>query len=108
MNKFKNICNVLLSSVYPNRCIGCGDIIEEGIFLCNKCDKDIERINLQDICLNCGLESNSCTCKYNIFRFNSLLSILKIVALLKQRIININFLKNSTMLNFLQVRFVMQ
>ena len=77
MNKIKNICNVLLSSVYPNRCIGCGNIIEEGICLCNKCDKDIERINLQDICLNCGLESNSCTCKYNIFRFNSLLSIFK-------------------------------
>lgn len=77
MRKVKTICTLLLSSVYPNKCICCGEIIKEENYLCDKCDKNIERININDICLNCGLENNNCTCKYNVFRFNSLLSIFK-------------------------------
>ena len=69
---FKDFAKVLLSAIYLNKCICCGDIIEEKIYVCKKCNRLIERIDPENICIACGLKKESCTCKYDIFRFNGL------------------------------------
>ncbi len=68
----------LISTIYPNKCIGCGEIIDEiESLLCDFCLKNIERNNVLDLCTTCGYENKNCVCKYNIYRFNKLLSVFK-------------------------------
>lgn len=72
-----NTLKKLLSAIYPNKCIGCGDIIPEGSFLCKYCEQNIERNNLDDFCLVCGQEKENCVCKLNVYRFEKLISVFK-------------------------------
>lgn len=72
MKKIKVFLKTLMSAIYLNKCICCGEIINEDFFLCVKCDAEIKRINPEDICIDCGLDKKNCACKYNIFRFNGL------------------------------------
>lgn len=68
----KNVIEVfkqLISAIYPNKCICCGELIGEGISICGCCSEKIERTNLDNFCLDCGFEKDDCTCKYNVFRF---------------------------------------
>lgn len=69
MKKVKKFLEVLISSVYPNKCIACGELIDEGEYLCCICNKNIEKINLDNFCFCCGHEMDECVCKYNIYRF---------------------------------------
>lgn len=71
------ILNTLLSAIYPNKCIGCGEIIKEGKYLCNYCEKHIERNTPENLCLKCGFEKENCVCGYNIYRFDALISVFK-------------------------------
>lgn len=74
MNKFLKI---LISSIYPNRCICCGEIIDEDAFICDKCDTRIERNDIKNYCFDCGFEKDECACKYNVYRFTSSVSAFK-------------------------------
>ena len=71
------IFKYLISAVYPNKCMGCGDIIDEEKTLCNICEAKIERNCLEDLCLNCGFEKDECVCNFNIYRFDKLISVFK-------------------------------
>lgn len=71
------IYKYFITAIYPNKCIGCGDIIKENRTLCDYCEKKIERNSLENLCLNCGFEKNDCVCKFNIYRFNKLISVFK-------------------------------
>ncbi len=75
MKTFKKFFGELLSAIYPNKCICCDNIIDNGKNMCNNCESNIERVNLDNICLDCGLEKSNCVCKYNIYRFNALISV---------------------------------
>ena len=77
MDKIKKIFCDLISAVYPNKCICCSDIIDEGKQLCENCAAVIERNNLFDMCTNCGFEKSECVCKYNVYRFSGLVCALK-------------------------------
>lgn len=77
MNINKHFIKNLLSAIYPNKCICCGELFDEEKHLCESCDKSIERINLDDLCLDCGLEKLDCVCKYNVFRFTALVCAFK-------------------------------
>ena len=77
MKIFKIIKNNIISTIYPKKCICCGEIIDEDQFLCDFCNKNIERINLDDFCFDCGYEKSECVCKYNVYRFNSVISVFK-------------------------------
>lgn len=77
MKTAETIFKTLISAIYPNKCICCGEILDEDVSLCNNCNDTIERVNLADICLACGLEKDNCVCKYNVFRFNALVCAFK-------------------------------
>lgn len=77
MKVFKILKNIFISTIYPKKCICCGEIIDEDKYLCEFCDKNIERINLDNFCFECGYEKNECVCKYNVYRFNGVISIFK-------------------------------
>lgn len=73
MKMFRN----LISAIYPNKCIACGEIIEEEKSLCDLCDKHIERNDVVTMCLRCGYEQKDCVCNLNVYRFSSLISAFK-------------------------------
>ena len=100
MSKLKNIFNDIISSIYPNKCICCGEIIDEKSCLCDCCGKNIERINLEKICMNCGLEQDDCVCKYHVFRFDSLVSVFKNQNLAQKIYYKYKFLKRQHYVRF--------
>ena len=77
MNKFKKFLTIIISTIYPKKCICCGEIIEENMSLCENCNHNIERINFDDVCLECGFEKSDCSCKYNVYRFDGVVSAFK-------------------------------
>lgn len=72
-----NIVKCIVSAVFPNKCISCGEIIDDEKFLCAYCEKHIEKNNLDDLCLICGFEKENCVCNYNVYRFEKLISVFK-------------------------------
>ncbi len=90
----------LISAIYPNKCICCGELISEDISLCDSCNEKIERINPDDICLDCGLEKSDCTCKYNIFRFNGLVTAFKNTGLAQKAYYSYKFGKKQHYVGF--------
>lgn len=77
MKKVKKFLMVLLSAIYPNKCVCCGKIINDDFFICDDCNELIERNNIDNICLNCGFQEQDCVCRYNIYRFNSLVCVFR-------------------------------
>lgn len=67
----------LISAVYPNKCISCGEIIDEEKYFCDFCEDNIERNNLEDFCMVCGFEKSDCVCNYNVYRFEKIISVFK-------------------------------
>ncbi len=65
----------LLSALYPNTCISCGEIIPEGNFLCKSCKKSIEIINPKKRCIKCGFEKQNCLCSTRVYRFEGIVSL---------------------------------
>lgn len=77
MNKLQKFFKIIISSIYPKKCVCCGEIIDEDKFLCDLCDQKIERMNIEQFCLDCGCETDECCCKYNIYRFSGVVSAFK-------------------------------
>ena len=73
----KRLLKNVISAVYPNKCIGCGEIIAENGFLCDYCSAKIERNDLTNFCTSCGFEKDECVCNLNIYRFERIISIFK-------------------------------
>lgn len=100
MNKIKNFLNQIIFSIYPNKCVCCGEIIEEKISICNSCNFLIERINLDDFCFECGFEKADCKCKFSIFRFNAIISVFKNIGLARKAYYSYKFLKKQHFYSF--------
>ena len=96
-----NIVKCIASAIFPNKCIGCGEIIDDEKFLCAYCEKHIEKNNLDDLCLICGFEKESCVCNYNVYRFERLISVFKNQGIAQRAYYSFKFEKSSIMLNFL-------
>ncbi len=77
MKLIKKFFDSQLSAIYPKKCICCSELIDENSFLCSKCNGLIERNNIDNICLACGFEKENCVCKYNVYRFDSLVCVFK-------------------------------
>lgn len=71
------VFNSIISAIYPNKCIGCGEIITEDEYLCKECAKAIERNSFDDFCVICGHEKKHCVCNLNVYRFERLISVFK-------------------------------
>ncbi len=65
----------LKSLIYPEVCISCGEIIDEGEHLCNYCRRNIERINPEKRCLKCGFEKKDCVCSVRVYSFENIISL---------------------------------
>lgn len=100
MKNVKNLLKNIIVTIYPNKCICCGEIIAEGINLCKNCNKNIERLNIDDICLDCGLEKAYCECKYSIYRFGSLVSAFKNCGLARKAYYSYKFAKKEHYADF--------
>ena len=61
---------VLLNTVFPNRCVLCDDWISREKMICNSCEKTVTYINAQKRCLNCGHEKKYCVCLMNVYHFS--------------------------------------
>lgn len=77
MKLTKKHLNLLLSAIYPQKCICCSELIDEDKHICSKCEGLIERNNTDDMCLACGFEKDNCVCKYNVYRFEALVCVFK-------------------------------
>lgn len=93
---FKKFLKELISAVYPNKCICCGEIIDSQKRICDNCDKIIERTDLKNLCTDCGLEKDDCVCKYNIYRFNGLITVFKNNGLARKCYYRYKFSKKET------------
>ncbi len=57
-----------MSFLFPNKCVACGEIIEDGVSVCENCRKTLYRIDRQ-CCKYCGRDIPLCGClgKNNYF-----------------------------------------
>ncbi len=70
MEIFKSLISVL----FPNVCVCCKEIIEEGEFLCDFCFEELERIQKEKICIKCGNQKKNCECKRRVYRFSGIVA----------------------------------
>ena len=71
------LINDLVHCLYPNKCAGCDEIIDEGNSLCDYCATMINNIDYNNLCLKCGLKKQHCRCKYREYHFVKLISVYK-------------------------------
>ena len=96
MKTFKNI----ISAVYPNKCMCCGEIIYENKSFCDYCESKIQRNNLESLCLDCGYEKSDCVCNYNIYRFKKLVTVFKNEGVAQKAYYNYKFNKREHYAHF--------
>lgn len=65
-----NLFKIMISALFPNVCLGCGEVLDEGEFLCDYCYEMLSRTTKDKLCLKCGLPKKDCECSRFIFRFN--------------------------------------
>lgn len=68
MSVFKTVIN----SFFPNTCIACGDIIEDGEYFCDYCYGMLHKIDFTKNCMRCGCEKKFCECKYRVFYYDGM------------------------------------
>ncbi len=100
MKKIIRIIKILISTIYPNKCICCGELIDEDKFTCETCNNLLERNDLNDICLSCGLEKSDCVCRFNVYRFNSLICVFKNEGRIKKAYYAYKFAKKQHYVDF--------
>ncbi len=66
--------DVFKVSLYPNKCISCLDIIEEGDWLCEICRRELEYTDLSKWCFICGYPKEKCLCKSRVYYFEKSIS----------------------------------
>ena len=89
------IFNTIIGAIYPNKCIACGEIINENIFLCDYCVRNIKRLDLGNYCLNCGFENKNCCCEQSIYRFAGIVSVFENSDIAKRAYYSYKFSKNQ-------------
>ena len=71
------IKNDLLFCLYPNKCAGCDEIIEEGKELCEYCRLKINNVNYKDLCKKCGFQKEYCRCSFREYRYRCALGVFR-------------------------------
>ncbi len=70
MQIFKTIINLF----FPNTCIACGDIIEDGEDFCNYCYEMLAKVDFTKNCIGCGSKKKLCECKYRVFYYSGMIA----------------------------------
>ena len=71
MNLFKGILEIFLDAIYPNRCVGCGEIIPKDDGFCDYCFEMLSKTAGDKRCKVCGSRKKDCLCHYRVFHFTS-------------------------------------
>ncbi len=71
---YKEICDCLKQAFFPKMCVTCGRFLDEDGWICNLCSDKLERVNSEKRCLKCGHERSNCSCKYNVYHFESIIA----------------------------------
>ncbi len=74
LDDIRNAFNLLIKSIYPKKCISCGEIIDEDEFLCDICYKKLKQIDHTKQCFACGMEKKYCRCLNKVYRFKGITS----------------------------------
>lgn len=69
---FKEIFRTIATLIYPNTCLSCGEIINEGEYFCDCCFEMLERVDLDKQCIKCGLPKGKCDCRKKIYVFDAI------------------------------------
>lgn len=77
LNNVYNVLDSIFALLYPNRCVGCRKLIDNEIYLCDQCERNIERFDSKKRCKNCGLDKENCTCKKYIYYFDGAVCVYK-------------------------------
>ncbi len=64
------ILDTVISAFFPNTCAGCGEIIDEGDYLCEYCFELSPRRNPDRVCPKCGHIKKYCDCSKHAFHFD--------------------------------------
>lgn len=67
----------LLEFLYPNKCAGCDDIIDEGKQLCEYCSIRINNVDYGKLCTKCGFLTDYCRCSFREFHYSGALGMFK-------------------------------
>lgn len=62
----------ILQLFFPNRCVGCGEIIDEEEFICEYCAEMLERCLQDKMCSKCGCLKKECDCNKRVYSFNGI------------------------------------
>lgn len=100
MKNDNSFLKLILSALYPNKCICCSEIIDEGNLICDDCNRVIERNNPDNICTECGLETYSCVCQYNVYRFKKIVCVFKNTGLARKAYYSYKFGKKQHYVDF--------
>ncbi len=66
----KQYFNVIISALFPNVCVACGEIIPESEHLCEYCAEMAEMVDFTKCCIRCGMPKKECRCSKRVFHFN--------------------------------------
>lgn len=66
-----NIIKAIVSSLFPNNCLGCGEVLDNDEYFCDYCYSNIERCVADKICRKCGLPKKNCQCHRRVFHFDA-------------------------------------
>ena len=69
--------DAVLSLFYPNRCVGCREIIDNNKYLCGDCERNIELFDFKKRCKSCGLDKENCACKRYVYYFDGAVCVYK-------------------------------
>ncbi len=67
--KFKSIICPFADFFFPNVCMSCGQIVENGETLCDNCRENLDFIGKQNRCKFCGMKKPYCDCRNHIYYF---------------------------------------
>ncbi len=65
------IIESFLDAVFPDKCVGCDEIIPKGQGLCDYCYEFISKTANDNRCTVCGNKKSECVCKYRVFHFTA-------------------------------------
>lgn len=66
--------NRLFSFIFPNTCLGCGEIIADGEYFCDCCYELLSRIDSDKQCIKCGLPKGKCDCNNEVYSFDGIIA----------------------------------
>lgn len=74
IREIKNAVKAAVNAIFPQVCMGCGEIIDSGEYFCDFCYDAIVRTDLDNRCPKCGLVNGHCDCEHIFFHFEGCIS----------------------------------